>query len=109
MGNRFNQFNVTALVKEILEKDQQARNSDSLLYLRVLRRIETEQIEKLNGVTVVDFLLNYQGKVYPPFESVRRARQKLQRAYPELAACEEVQEYRAEKELEMREYARSEV
>ncbi len=109
MGNRFNQINVTALVKDILEKDQQARNSDSLLYLRVLRRIEQEQREKLSGVTVFDFLLNLQGKVYPCFESVRRARQKLQRAYPELAACEDVQMYRAENELEMRAYARSEV
>ena len=109
MGNRFNQFNITALVKEILEKDEQARNSDSLLYLRVLRKVEQEQRETLNGITVVDFLLNYQGKIYPPFESVRRARQKLQRAYPELDACEEVQEYRAENEAAMYEYARSEI
>ncbi len=109
MGKRFNLVNVTDLVKNILEKDQRARNSDSFLYLRVLKHIESEQREKLNGVTVFDFLLNLQGKVYPPFESVRRARQKIQRAYPELAASEEVQAYRAENESIFYDFARSEV
>lgn len=109
MGKKFNLVNVTELVKSILEEDQRARNSDSFLYLRVLKRIESEQREKLQGVTVFDFLLNLQGKVYPCFESVRRARQKVQRAYPELAASEEVKAYRAENEDMFREYARSEV
>lgn len=109
MNKRFNLLNVTALVKSILEQDQRARNSDSFLYLRVLKHIETEQREKLNGVTVFDFLLNLQGKVYPCFESVRRARQKIQREYPELSASEEVQAYRAENEALYHEYARSEI
>ncbi len=109
MGKRFNLVNVTGLVKSILEQEQRARNSDSFLYLRVLKHIESEQREKLCGVTVFDFLLNLQGKVYPCFESVRRARQKIQREYPELAASEEVQAYRAENEAEVRAYARSEI
>ena len=106
---RYTLVNVTEIVKDILQKDQRTRNSDSLLYLRVLKHIETEQREKLNGVTVFDFLLNLQGKVYPCFESVRRARQKVQRRYPELAACDEVKAYRAENEDAFREYARSEI
>lgn len=109
MTKRFNLVNVTALVKSILEQDQRARNSDSFLYLRVLKHIESEQREKLSGVTVFDFLLNLQGKVYPCFESVRRARQKIQREYPELAASEEVQSYRAENEAMYHEYAGSEI
>ena len=108
MSKRFNLVNVTALVKSILEEDKRARNSDSFLYLRVLKHIESEQREKLNSVTVFDFLLNLQGKVYPCFESVRRSRQKIQREYPELAACEEVKAYRDENEEMYREYARSE-
>lgn len=109
MSRKYNIVNISALVKSILEQDQRARNSDSFLYLRVLKHIESEQREKLNGVTVFDFLLNLQGKVYPCFESVRRSRQKIQREYPELAASEEVQAYRAENEAEVRAYARSEV
>ena len=109
MRKRFNLVNLTALVKDILREDQRARNSDSLLYLRVLKHIESEQMEKLASVTVFDFLLNLQGKVYPCFESVRRARQKIQREYPELSASEEVQAYRAENEAMYHEYARSEI
>lgn len=109
MGNRFNQINITALVKGILVEDKRARDSDSYLYLRVLKQIELDQETKLTGVTVIDFLLNLQGKVYPPFESVRRARQKVQRAHPELSACEEVLALRAEREAEMYDYARSEI
>ena len=109
MGNRFNQINITALVKSILENDDRTRNSDSLLYLCVLKQIEMDQEQKLNGVTVFDFLLNLQGKVYPPFESVRRARQKVQNAYPNLVACDEVLALRADREAEMYEYARGEV
>ena len=109
MSKKYSLVNVTALVKSILQEDQRARNSDSLLYLRVLKHIETEQREKLNGVTVFDFLMRLQGNVYPCFESVRRARQKVQRAYPELAASVEVQAYRAENEELFREYAGSEV
>ena len=109
MSRRYSVVNVTALVKSILEQDQRARNSDSFLYLRVLKHIESEQREKLNGVTVFDFLLNLQGRVYPCFESVRRSRQKIQREYPELAASEEVQAYRDENEAMYHEYARSEV
>ena len=108
MSRRYSVVNVTDLVKSILEQEQRARNSDSFLYLRVLKHIESEQRESLNGVTVFDFLLHLQGKVYPCFESVRRARQKVQRAYPELAASEEVQVYRAENEDLFRAYARGE-
>ena len=109
MAKRYSLVNVTELVKTILEADQRARNSDSFLYLRVLKHIESEQGEKLNSVTVFDFLLNMQGKVYPCFESVRRARQKIQREYPELAASDDVKAYRAENEVGFREYARSEI
>lgn len=109
MSKRYSLVNVTELVKSILEVDQKARNSDSFLYLRVLKHIELEQREKLNGVTVFDFLLNLQGKVYPCFESVRRARQKVQREYPELSASDEVKMFRAENEVDMRAYARSEI
>ena len=99
--------NTTALVKSILEKDKQARNSDSFLYLKVLSVVADQKGINLNFVSVPDFLINLQGVEFPPFESVRRARQKLQAAFPELAACEAVEGFRAENEQLYRAYARA--
>lgn len=99
--------NTTALVKSILEQDKQARNSDSLLYLKVLSVVADQKDVILEDVSVPFFLLNLQGTEFPPFESVRRARQKLQAAFPELAACETVQGFRTENEKEVRAYAKT--
>ncbi len=99
--------NTTALVKSILEQDKQSRNSDSFLYLKVLSVVADQKGVRLEAVSVPFFLLNLQGTEFPPFESVRRARQKLQRRHPELAACEAVQEYRAENEVVVRAYAKT--
>ena len=101
--------NTTALVKSILEQDKQCRNSDSFLYLKVLRVLAKEKNITLEFMSIPDFLANYHGTQLPPFESVRRARQKLQAAHPELAACEKVQEARMENEAEYFRYATSEV
>ena len=100
--------NTTALVKSILEQDKQCRNSDSFLYLKVLSAVARPKGIDLEKMTVPYFLINLHGAGLPPFESVRRARQKIQAAYPELAACEAVEGFRAENEREYREFARSE-
>lgn len=99
--------NTTALVKSILEQDKTARNSDSFLYLKVLSVVAAQKGINLNFVSVPDFLMNLQGVEFPPFESVRRARQKLQAAFPELAACEAVEGFRDENEHLYRAYARA--
>ena len=100
--------NTTALVKSILEQDKQCRNSDSFLYLKVISSVAKRKEIDLEKMTVPYFLLNLHGAAFPPFESVRRARQKIQAAFPELAACEAVEGFRAENEQVFREYARSE-
>ena len=100
--------NTTALVKSILEQDKQCRNSDSFLYLKVLSTVAKKKGITLNFMTVPDFLINHHGKHFPPFESVRRARQKIQAAHPELAASESVEGFRAENEAEYRAYTRGE-
>lgn len=101
--------NTTALVKSILEQDKQCRNSDSFLYLKVLSAAAKQKGIDLENMTVPYFLLNLHGAGLPPFESVRRARQKIQASYPHLAACESVEGFRAENEAEFRAYARGEV
>ena len=99
----------TKLVKAILEKDTTARNSDSFLYFRVINEIALRKGDNMRNISMFDFLLNMNDWGYPPFESVRRTRQKIQAQYPELAADNKVQGYRDANELEYREYARGAV
>ena len=96
-----------ALVQTILEENVQARNSDSYLYLLVLDSISKEYHFDLSKVTVPEFLLSLNESAFPPFESVRRSRQKVQRECPWLSACAEVNEYRAENEVAYRDFARN--
>jgi hypothetical protein len=95
-----------ALVKTILEEDQKARNSDSYLYLKVIEHIAEKKQLPLSNITILHFLLHMKDYGFPPFESVRRARQKLQAAFPELAASKEVADQRADNEEAYREFAR---
>ena len=99
----------TKLVKAILEEDKQARNSDSFLYLKVLEHISREKGIHLDGITVPDFLISMKAFGFPPFESVRRTRQKIQEHHPEPAASDKVKGMRMIQETEFRQYARGEV
>lgn len=98
--------NTTALVKAILEQDKRCRNSDSFLYFRVLGIIGMRKGIDINEISIPYFLLNMSGTEFPPFESVRRARQKVQERNPELAACDAVADGRAMNEAMFRDYAR---
>lgn len=95
----------TKLVKSILEVDEQSRNSDSILYLRVLERVADEYGIKLDFLTVKRFLTSMNILPFPPFESVRRARQKAQQTNPELASAGRVSAMRMENEKIYRAYA----
>ena len=97
--------NTTALVKALLEEDKQCRNSDSFLYLKVLSVIGKRKGIDIDSMSVPYFLLSLHGTAFPPFESVRRARQKIQEHNPHLAACETVEDFRAANEMEFRAYA----
>lgn len=98
-----------ALVKALLEADERCRNSDSYLYLKVLSVVAERNGINLKDVTIPYFLLNLHGSAFPLFETVRRARQKVQEQNPELSACEIVAEYRAENEAAYRAFARGEL
>lgn len=103
--------NTKALVRTILERDRMSRNSDHILYLRVLQAITENStgLAPLQSVTVIDFLdmLTKANCPYPGFETVRRSRQKVQQECPHLAADSVIQEYRAENEEAYRDFARS--
>ena len=104
-------INITKTVTEIMETDIQTRNSDSLLYLRVLQKATsvttgTECPVSPRSMSVDYFLKNMKDLGFPPFESVRRARQMVQSKRPDLRASERVEIGRMENEKEYRAYAR---
>lgn len=98
---------ITKLVKSILEENPQTRNSDSYLYFKVLKHRADQIGVDLRTLPVANFLLGMNVFGFPGFETVRRTRQKIQAAFPELAACEDVAEFRMENEKEFRGYALS--
>jgi len=83
------------LVKDILIKAPQTRSSDKSLIWEVLRRRNCLiNVEGRYGVITV---LDYKGfEDAPTFESITRARRKVQEVHPELQAVEEVQVKRSE-------------
>lgn len=96
--------NLTALqeaVKSILESGKKYRSSDNLLYLRVL---------KLAGVNMDTSIFNFYDHFcdynVPRFESVARARRKVQELYPELKSEDPVRTWRKENETAFRNYSR---
>ncbi len=97
---------VSGLVKHILEQDKKARNSDSILYLKVLEHQSHEKGINLRLLSVPVFLQEMEQHGFSGFETVRRARQKVQAAFPELTACGRVEGFRMENEKTFREFAR---
>lgn len=91
-----------ALVRSILEQCPDARNSDMRLYYEVCNTLNKNVLEAPFAFVI----LKLDRFNLPPFESVRRARQKVQAEYPWLAASDEVELFRAENEEAYREFAR---
>ncbi len=94
---------IAHIVQNILSEDTYARNNDTYLYLQVCKRINPIII----NLPFVQVLQNVHEYGLPPFESVRRSRQKEQEKHPELRACKKVEEMREDLEEEYREFARS--
>ena len=96
----------TDLVKSVLAKYPEARNSDNYLYLKVVQIIGSKNNINISEMPLSSFLLRMKDLGFPGFESVRRSRQKLQATYPELASCSEVEAQRILNEEVYRDYSR---
>ena len=101
-----NLYSVSQIVREVLKQSERASNDDNFLYFRVIGIVGDIKGVDVYHMPVAQFLLNIKEIGIPPFESVRRTRQKLQHDIPELAACKTVGEHQQAKEREFREYAR---
>lgn len=94
------------LVEHILENNCQARNSDTYLYLKVIEHQANEKGINIRLVALPVFLLNSAKWGFAHFETVRRARQKLQARRPDLQSTAEVAAVKDIKEQEFREFAK---
>jgi len=94
--------NTSDIVKVILQKYPDTRNSDDLLYLKVCEYVNGTHISLPFWKVIKD----RKDFGYPPFESVRRSRQKIQAEFPELASNKVVQAKRTQNEEIYKEFAR---
>ena len=92
----------TEIVKKVLTEYPATRNNDRLLYYRVCEIINDKTLTSNFGYV----LLHQKDFEIPSIETVGRCRRKAQEKHPELRASKEVEEKRAERETEFREYAK---
>lgn len=98
---------ISNLVHEILINEPACRNSDNILYWRVLQVLGTEKGIDVSKMSVPTLLFHMREYGLPSIESVGRARRKIQEQNPELSAEDKVEGYRMLLEEEFREYAKS--
>ena len=94
-------YQTKELVKQVLEENERARNSDNELYVEICYRVNPS-IMRSSFEEVISNLDLYG---LPTFETVRRTRQKVQAECPHLRPCAEVEIFRAENEMAYREFA----
>lgn len=92
--------NIERVVEEILRKDELARKDDCYLILEVIRRYYPFEV----GKTFASVMFNAKSKGVS-FESITRARRKIQKKYPELKV-EEVAEIRDAEQEEYIKYSK---
>ena len=94
------------MVKEILITNPQCRNSDDILYLHIIRKVGAEKGLDIDKMSIPMLLLHCRDLCLPSYESVSRARRKVQECYPDLKGNDNVQAFRELNEETYRAFAR---
>lgn len=89
-------------VRAVLTSHPEARDNDMKLYLYVCDYC----VPAVGTMPFEAVMAQYRSLGIPCFESVRRARQKLQARYPELSGTIRVRKLRAAQEKRYRQYAK---
>lgn len=92
---------VETLVRNSLERNKSTREDDNLLYIDVIYQIDPALVN-------VNFKMNFMNARklgLPAFESVSRARRKLQSENENLRGSSENQKAREERQIDMFEYS----
>lgn len=98
---------MTDMVKVILMADAKTRDNDNLLYIRLVDLLgRRDQIDYIH-MPMISFYEQLPTLNVPTIETVSRLRRKAQQEHPELKAVKVVENFRAEREEQFREYARS--
>ena len=92
------------IVELELSRHAETRDSDNILYIKVLEYMKPSIIHR----PFAEVMGTLNDHKLPSFESVGRARRKLQAEKPWLKPSEAVRKYRADNEEKYREYARLE-
>ena len=98
--------NMSRVVKRHLIDDPMCRESDRYLYYKICEEILNAHGLDIRSISLHDGLLYNNDFGLPPFETVRRTRQKMQAQFPALASNDEVQGFKDAQEETFREYAR---
>ena len=93
---------LTYLVKDILQRNRRARNSDYDLWVEVCKAKCPNALNE-SFLFVIE---NHNELGIPKLESVGRIRRKVQELYPELQSDEKIAKERAILEQEFRAYAK---
>lgn len=93
---------VEGKVKAILQKNEDARNDDMVLYLALCNLY----LEDAGNMPLAEIMTRHKEIGLPSFESVGRTRRKLQEKYPELLGSVRMQKIRAKGEKAYRRYAK---
>lgn len=88
------------LVKAILEKYPETRDDDNLLWAKVLEAVNFDS----SDMTLSFVLENVKRYGLPSFQTVSRARRKVQQDHPELKGTARIQQKRKEQEQKYREF-----
>ena len=95
-------YKVEDIVYQVLKEVPEARKDDFVLVAEVYNRIQP----LINNVSFNRVMLAHKELGLPYFESISRARRRLQNIFEELRPSQEVQEARDEEQLVYREYSR---
>ena len=89
-------------VKSVLQKNEDARNDDMVLYLALCNLY----LKDAGTMPLAEIMTRHKELGLPSFESVGRTRRKLQEKYPELLGNTRVRLIRAAGEKAYRKYAK---
>ena len=89
---------LTDLIYRYLLQDEQTRDSDTKLYMRICAHLNAVAIH----MPFCDVIGNLKELGLPSIETVTRLRRKVQAEHPEVRASEQVTEWRADKEEQAR-------
>ena len=95
-------YKVEDIVYQVLKEVPEARKDDFVLVAEVYNKIQP----LIFNVSFNQVMLAHKELGLPYFESISRARRRLQSIFEELRPSKEVQEARNEEQLIYREYAR---